>query len=133
MSVATVEAVAEVDLWLRVAEMVSRWPSAGLAAGVVRDGSLEWFLCHGVADVQSREPITDETVFWIDSITQTFTAIAVMQLWEQGVVDLYASARDYPRAFRLIPANASFRPVDAAHLHWLPGARPAVALTGQAG
>jgi hypothetical protein len=57
----------------------------------------------------------------------------VKRLWEQGLVDLYASASDYPVSFRLIPANASFRPVDAAHLHWLPGVRLAVALTGQAG
>jgi CubicO group peptidase (beta-lactamase class C family) len=48
---------------MRVAEFLDRWPSAGLAVGVVRDGSLEWFLGHGAADVRSREPITADTVF----------------------------------------------------------------------
>jgi CubicO group peptidase (beta-lactamase class C family) len=55
-------------------------------------------------------------VFWIGSITKTFTAIAVMQLWEQGRVDLDAPANHYLRAFRLIPAKASFRPATLRHL-----------------
>ena len=98
------------DLELNVAEVLDRWRSAGLAAGVVRDGSLEWFLGHGVADIRSREPITADTVFRIGSITKTFTAIAVMQLSEQGLVDLDAPASDYLHAFRLVPDQVSFRP-----------------------
>ncbi len=98
------------DLKLKVAEVLDRWPSAGVAVGLVRDGSLEWFLGLGVADVDAKEPITEDTVFRIGSITKTFTAIAVMQLWEQGLVDLDAPANDYLRTFRLIPARRSFRP-----------------------
>ena len=98
------------DLKLKVAEMLDRWPSAGLAVVVVRDGSLEWFLGHGVASVESKEPITEDTVFRIGSITKTFTAIAVMQLSEQGLVDLDALANDYLHTFRLVPAEESFRP-----------------------
>jgi CubicO group peptidase (beta-lactamase class C family) len=102
--------VDEADLRQKAAEVLDRWPSAGVAAGVVRDGRLEWSFAHGVADVESNEPITQETVFRIGSITKTFTAIAVLQLWEQGVVDLDASANDYLRTFRLVPAKPSFQP-----------------------
>ncbi|MGO9906227.1 MAG: hypothetical protein ACLP4R_16060 [Solirubrobacteraceae bacterium] len=38
------------DLRLKVAEVLDGWPSAGLAVVLVRDGSLEWSLGHGVAD-----------------------------------------------------------------------------------
>ena len=100
----------ETDLELKVAEALSRWPSAGVAVAVVRDGSPEWFFGHGVGDTQTQEPITEDTVFRIGSITKTFTAIAVMQLCEQGLVDLGAPATEYLRTFRLIPANPSFRP-----------------------
>jgi len=44
-------------------------------------------------------------VFRIGSITKIFTAIAVLQLWEQGLVDLDAPANDYLRALWLIPAH----------------------------
>ena len=82
------------DLEHEVAEVLDRWPSAGVAVAVVRDGSPEWFFGHGVADLESKEPITEDTVFRIGSITKTFTAIAVMQLCEQGLVDLDAPATD---------------------------------------
>ena len=100
----------------RVVEILNRRPAVGLAVGVVRDGSLEFFHGHGVADVRSNTPITEHTVFRIASITKTFTAIAVMQLWEQGLVDLDAPAGDYLRAYRLIPAKASWRPATVRHL-----------------
>jgi CubicO group peptidase (beta-lactamase class C family) len=106
----------EFQLKGKIAEVLDRWPPAGLAVGVVRDGPLEWFFGHGVADIGSKAPITQDTVFRIGSLTKTFTAIAVMQLWEQGLVDLDAPANDYLRAVRLIPAKASFRPATVRHL-----------------
>ena len=109
-------ALDEFQLRGKIAEILDRWPPAGLAVGVVRDGSLEWFFGHGVADIGSKEPITQDTVFRIGSLTKTFTAIAVMQLWEQGLVDLDAPANQYLRAVRLIPAKASFRPATVRHL-----------------
>lgn len=82
----TVRTVAsdELEMRTRVAEVLNRWPTAGLAVGVVRDGSLAWFHGHGVADIGSGTPVDEDTVFRIASITKTFTAIAAMQLWEQG-------------------------------------------------
>jgi hypothetical protein len=58
------------DLQAKVAKVLDRWPSAGLAVGVIRDGSLEWFFGHGLADIKSKEPITQDTVFRIGSITK---------------------------------------------------------------
>ncbi len=40
----------------------------------------------------------------------------MLQLWEQGLVDLDAPADDYPRAFRLVRAKESFRPATVRHL-----------------
>ena len=104
----------ELDLETRVDEMLNRWPAVGMAVGVVRDGRLAFFHGHGLADIASSTPITEDTVFRIASITKTFTAIAVMQLWEQGLVDLDAPANDYLRAYRLIPAKARLPARDGA-------------------
>src|SRR5512132_2910101 len=106
----------DLDRQAVVANVLDRWPAAGLAVGVVRDGSLEWFHGHGVADVASNTPVTEDTVFRIGSITKTFTAIAVLQLWEHGRIDLDAPANHYLRAYRLIPAKASFRPATVRQL-----------------
>lgn len=106
----------DADLKARVTKALDRSPSAGLAAGVVRDGRLEWFWVYGVADVKSKEPVSAETVFRIGSLTKTITAIAVMQLWERGLVDLDVPANDYLRTFRLVPAKAGFQPASVRHL-----------------
>lgn len=106
----------ELDLNARVGEILNRHPAVGLALGVVRNGRLEYFYAHGVADIASNSPVTEDTVFRIASITKTFTAIAVMQLWEQGLVELDAPANDYLRAYQLVPAKASFEPVTLRHL-----------------
>lgn len=99
-----------------VDEMLTRRPAVGLAVGLVRDGSLEFFLGHGTADVEAGVPITEDTVFRIASITKTFTAIGVMQLWEKGLVDLDGPANDYLRAYRLIPLDPGWRPATVRHL-----------------
>ena len=108
--------VDEPEMKARVNEILNRWPAVGLALGVVRHGSLAFFYGHGLADIKSNTPITKDTVFRIASITKTFTAIAVMQLWEQGLIDLDAPANDYLRAYKLIPARASFQPATVRHL-----------------
>ncbi len=106
----------ELELTARIGGILNRRPAVGLAVGVVRNGRLEFFHGHGFADIASRTPVTADTAFRIGSITKTFTATAVMQLWEQGLIDLDAPANDYLRAYRLMPAKATHRPVTARHL-----------------
>jgi CubicO group peptidase (beta-lactamase class C family) len=99
-----------------VRKLLNRHPAVGLAVGVVRYGSLEWFHGHGLADVASDAPVTEDTVFRIGSLTKTFTAIAVMQLCEQGLVDLDAPVGTYLRAYELIPAKATHQPATVRQL-----------------
>ena len=108
--------VDQLELTARIGRILNRWPTVGLAVGVVRNGRLEFFHGHGFADIASNTPIAEDTVFRIGSITKTFTAIAVMQLFEQGLVDLDAPANDYLRAYRLITARTTHRPATLRHL-----------------
>ncbi|HLM21075.1 MAG TPA: serine hydrolase domain-containing protein [Propionibacteriaceae bacterium] len=108
--------VNQLEIRVRVDEILNRRPAVGFALGVVRNGSLLFFHGHGVQDIASDTPVTKDTVFRIASITKTFTGIAVMQLWEQGLVDLDAPANDYLRAYQLVPGKASWRPATIRHL-----------------
>lgn len=95
------------DEWVR--RLANRHPAVGLAVGIVRGGDMESFHGHGLADIESGTRITADTVFRIASITKTFTAVAVAQLWERGLVDLDAPATDYLRAYRLEAARPGLR------------------------
>src|SRR5699024_5979101 len=76
---------------------------------VVRNGKTE-FVSHGYADVDWKFSVAEDTVFRVGSITKTMTAIAVMQLVEDGRLDLDAPAADYLDAYRLTQQrDARFR------------------------
>jgi hypothetical protein len=93
-----------------IAEVLHRHPAGGLAVGVVgRDGP-EFFEGFGVADAGPGTPIAQDTVFRIGSISKTFTAIAVMQLRERGLVDLDDPVSEHLRSYRLAPADAQLLP-----------------------
>ena len=78
----------ERELASAVDGILNRHAAVGFGVGIVRDGRLEAFAGRGFANVATRTPISEDTVFRIASISKTFTAIAVMQLAEKGLVDL---------------------------------------------
>ena len=89
----------------RIDTVLNRHPAVGLAVGIVRDGSLQLFDGRGFADIASGVPIGIDTVFRIGSITKVVTAITVMPLREEGLVDLDAPADEYLRSYQLVPAR----------------------------
>lgn len=63
-----------------------RLPS--VAAAVVREGETIWSGAVGLADAEAGAEATPETQYRVGSITKTFTAVAVMQLRDEGKLDL---------------------------------------------
>jgi len=96
-----------------VSEIAGRRSVVGLAVGAVCRDRIA-IAPHGVADVTSRTPIAERTVFRIASITKTFTAIAIMQLVEAGAIDLDQPATKYLRAYQLV--TDGFPPPTVRHL-----------------
>lgn len=75
-----------IDAWLPLKIQYDRIP--GLAVGIVHKGKLVYQKGFGFADVESKITMSSETCFRIASISKTFTAIAIMQLVEQGKISL---------------------------------------------
>src|SRR5215204_4549329 len=69
---------------------------AGAAVSVVKDGKLFFAKGYGDADLKKGVPVDPErTTFRIASVTKLFTWSAVMQLAEQGKLDLNADINTY--------------------------------------
>ncbi len=69
---------------------------AGAVVLVVKDGGVLFAKGYGYADVKSKKPVTvDATLFRPGSISKTFTWTAVMQLVEDGKIDLNRDVNDY--------------------------------------
>src|SRR5437588_6718086 len=69
---------------------------AGTVMSVVKDGQVLFEKGYGYADFEAKKPvIADQTLFRPGSISKLFTATAVMQLVEQGKLDLDHDVNDY--------------------------------------
>jgi CubicO group peptidase (beta-lactamase class C family) len=72
----------------------------GLSIAVLWDGEVLSARGFGYADVAHRIPATADTLYHIASVTKTFTAILVLQLVEQGKLDLDEPVSRYSGDFK---------------------------------
>ncbi|USG68362.1 beta-lactamase family protein [Brevibacillus ruminantium] len=93
------------DQWGRFEEYVGRLMEqeqiAGAAVAVSRHGELLYEKGFGLRDLETKEPVSPDTVFGIASITKSFTALAIMQLEEAGVLSVDDPVTDYLPEFSL--------------------------------
>jgi CubicO group peptidase (beta-lactamase class C family) len=69
---------------------------AGAVISIVKDGKVLFAKGYGYSDVAKKSPISaDNTLFRPGSISKLFTWTAVMQLVEQGKLDLERDVNDY--------------------------------------
>ncbi len=71
-----------------------------LSIALVEDQQIVWAKGFGFADPKRKVPATAETVYRVGSVSKLFTDIAIMQLVEQGKIDLDAPITRYLPNFR---------------------------------
>lgn len=67
----------------------------GLVYGIVADGKLVYVRGMGVQDLESKRPVTPDSLFRIASMSKAFTALTVLKLRDDGKLQLDALAEDY--------------------------------------
>lgn len=68
---------------------------------------------YGFADLKARMPVKPDTLFEIGSISKSFVAIAVVQLSEEGKLDLQKPVKDY---LPWLKVDSSYAPFTTHHL-----------------
>ena len=84
---------AELDAVL--ADIFPKYKTTGAVVVVAKNGEIVYHYDYGYAYKKDREPITPESYFKIASVTKLVSAIRVMQLVEEGKLDLDAPIGDY--------------------------------------
>lgn len=74
------------EAWIE-AQMAYRG-QPGLSVGIVYDQELVWSRGYGFADEEKKLPATPQTNYRIASISKLFTATAILQLRDQGKLEL---------------------------------------------
>ena len=67
----------------------------GAQVAVVQNGRIVFVKSYGLANLQTPVPVSNTTLFSINSATKSFTGVAAMQLVERGQLDLDASISVY--------------------------------------
>lgn len=120
----------------RMQQFVENRTVTGAVALVARKGQIVSLDCVGLADIASRRPMTEETMFWIASMTKPITATAVMILQDEGKLSIDSPAAKYiPEFIELTVAGGGSpaRPVTIRDLlmHTSGVANPPTAKAGE--
>ena len=96
------------ELAARVEQFADAHGCVGIAVGLIRAGQPVTTINRGVASLGDRVPIDSRSVFRAGSISKLFTGIAVMQLVEEGTLELDEPANTHLDRFELrTPANGT--------------------------
>ncbi|MEO9617236.1 MAG: serine hydrolase domain-containing protein [Parasphingorhabdus sp.] len=83
----------------------------GAAIGMVHDQELIWSHQFGVESYSTANPVTDDTLFSICSVSKLFNGVAAMNLVDEGLLDLDAPLSQYDASMALPDKLGSEEPV----------------------
>jgi CubicO group peptidase (beta-lactamase class C family) len=74
---------------------ISTYHVPGIAVGIIKNDSLCWEGYYGYANLSTKAPVTDSTIFNLASTSKTIMVTALMQLYEKGYFQLDDSINTY--------------------------------------
>ncbi|WP_099664870.1 serine hydrolase [Janthinobacterium sp. 13] len=105
-SAALAARLADFDGWAARRMGAERIP--GVTVGFSQ-GDVEWVKGYGYADLENRVPATAQSSYRLASVTKPMTAVAILQLVEQGKIDLDAPVQTYVPYFPVKPFPVTVR------------------------
>ncbi len=90
------------------------WNIPGIAIGILRNDSIIYTKGLGVKSIKTGDSITTKSIFHMASVSKPFTATAIIQLLEQGKLDLNDKLIEYIPYFKM--ADARYRDITIKHI-----------------
>ncbi len=78
----------------------------GIAIGILHDGKVQ-MAGLGITNVDDPQAVTEDSVFYIGSISKTFTTSVALKMAERGELDLEAPVRTYLPEFMVLDSEAA--------------------------
>ncbi len=82
----------------------------GMALGIANKSGVVKAAAYGFSNIDTREPVAPEQLFQIGSLTKSFIALMLLQMREEGKLDLNRDVKSY---LPWLPLRTSFGPVTA--------------------
>lgn len=71
-----------------ILDVLHEFQAVGISAAVVKNGQIIYNQSFGYQDLSTRTPLSNDHIMRIASISKSFTATALMQLVERGIISL---------------------------------------------
>ena len=79
--------------------LMTRTHTPGASVAVAKGNAIIWSKGYGKADLENDTPAKPNTIYRLASTSKPITAVAIMQLVEQGLIDLDAPIQKYIPSF----------------------------------
>ena len=85
-------------------ERMEHYDVPGVSLTVIHDGEIAWSKTYGILDKETKEPVSENTLFQAASISKPVSAYAALRLVEQGKIDLNTDVNSQLKSWQL-PEN----------------------------
>jgi CubicO group peptidase (beta-lactamase class C family) len=104
------------DLKSDLDSIMNEISTPGATAAIVSADSVIWIGTFGFANIETGEPVTENTHFCIGSCTKSFTGLGFLKLLEEGRIDLNTPVREIVPEIEIDNLWADTHPVRVVHL-----------------
>jgi CubicO group peptidase (beta-lactamase class C family) len=94
----------EGDKTWSIADRLKHYGVQGVSVAVIRDNKLEWARGYGIADAETKQPVTSSTLFQAASISKPVSAMGALVLVEDGKLALDGDINRFLKSWK-VPAN----------------------------
>jgi CubicO group peptidase (beta-lactamase class C family) len=84
-----------------IQERMTRYKIPGVSVAVINDFKVDWAKGYGVKDVETKEPVTTETLFQAGSISKPVAAMAALKKVSEGKISLEENINDKLTTWKL--------------------------------
>ena len=85
----------------RIEDRMKLYGVPGVSIAVISDSKIAWVKSYGVVDQESKQPVTDQTLFQAASISKAITAYAALKEVERGKFNLDQDINRYLSSWQL--------------------------------
>ena len=90
-------------------ERLAHYKTPGISIAVINNGKLEWARGFGYRNLSKNEPVTQNTLFQVASISKPVVALAFIKLMENNEIDIDTNINVYLKSWK-IPSNSEWEP-----------------------
>ena len=83
------------DIDMEIQKLMVKYDLPSIAACVIKRNRIVWTGIYGYSDKENQIPASAETIYYVGSISKLFIATAIMQLEEQGKIDIDEDINNY--------------------------------------